>query len=303
MDPLLVTHQYDSTMTARASSISELNLHKIQQAVKWVVYLLLIVNWGFYIFEDWNRAVHTLNPSSTFFDWAREFATSIDESAWFILLLLLELETYILDDEDWQGWARKTVHGLRLACFAMILHTVYAFAVTVIEYRPTVVVENVSSLCDMANEYISYVYNLEYTEVTEQSCGSLSNETQFYRVGNDPVVSTIEGLHLERDLAWADLVEVVTWLLIILSIEVVVRFQEHKITGGTLISVANKLKIFWYLILCVLAVYWASLSHWLYTWDTFLWIAGFAAIEMNINEWRDELLEEKHKNVATGVNL
>lgn len=36
----------------------------------------------------------------------------------------------------------------------------------------------------------------------------------------------------------------------------------------------------------------ATLSHWLYTWDTFLWIAGFAAIEVNINEWREEFLEE-----------
>lgn len=290
-------------MIARISSISESNLHKIQQAVKWAVYMLLIVNWGFYIFEDWDRALHTLNPSSTFFDWAREFATSIDESAWFVLLFLLELETYILEDEDWKGWVRKTVHGVRLVCFAMILHTVYAFAVTVIEYQPTVIVENVSSLCDMADDDISYVYNLEYTEVTEKTCHSLSDETQFYRVGNDPVVSTIAGLNLERDLAWADVVEVVTWLLIILSIETVVRFQEHKITAGKLISAANRLKVFLYLILVVLAVYWASLSHWLYSWDTFVWIAGFSAIEMNISEWRDELLEDQHESITAGENV
>ncbi len=290
-------------MIAPISSISESNLHKIQQAVKWAVYMLLIVNWGFYIFEDWDRALHTLNPSSTFFDWAREFATSIDESAWFVLLFLLELETYILEDEDWKGWVRKTVHGVRLVCFAMILHTVYAFAVTVIEYQPTVIVENVSSLCDMADDDISYVYNLEYTEVTEKTCHSLSDETQFYRVGNDPVVSTIAGLNLERDLAWADVVEVVTWLLIILSIETVVRFQEHKITAGKLISAANRLKVFLYLILVVLAVYWASLSHWLYSWDTFVWIAGFSAIEMNISEWRDELLEEQHESITAGENV
>jgi len=280
-------------MIARISSISESNLHKIQQAVKWTVYLLLIVNWGFYIIEDWSRAVHTLDPGSTILEWTREFATSIDESAWFILLVLLELETYILEDQDWKGWIKNTVHGLRLVCLAMILHTVYAFVVTVIEYQPTVIVENVSSLCDMTDDQVSYVYNLEYTDVTEQTCGDLSDQTQFYRVGNDPVVSTIEGLNLERDLAWADVVEVVTWLLIMVSIEVVIRLQDNKVTGGSLISVANKLKVFLYLILAVLAVYWASLSHWLYSWDTFLWIAGFAAIEMNISEWRDELIEER----------
>jgi hypothetical protein len=288
-------------MIARISSISESNLHKIQQAVKWIVYALLIINWGFYIYEDWNRAVHTLNDGSTVFDWAREFATSIDESAWFIILFMFELQTYVLEDQDWKGWVSKTVHGIRLVCFVMIMHTVYAFALTVIDYEPTVGVENVSNLCDMTNDDVSYVYNLEYTEITEQTCGSLSGESQFYRVGNDPVVSTIAGLNLERDLAWADLVEVVTWLLILLSIEFVVRVQEHGVTGGMAISVANKLKIFLYLILFGLAVYWASLSHWLYTWDTFVWIAGFAAIEMNISEWRDELLEEQHGTVTAGA--
>ena len=93
----------------------------------------------------------------------------------------------------------------------------------------------------------------------------------------------------------------VTWLLILLSIEFVVRVQERGVTGGMAISVANKLKIFLYLILFGLAVYWASLSHWLYTWDTFVWIAGFAAIEMNISEWRDELLEEQHGTVTAGA--
>ena len=55
--------------------------HKVQQVVKWTVYTLLIINWGFYIYEDWDRAVHTLTADSTIFDWASEFATSIDESA------------------------------------------------------------------------------------------------------------------------------------------------------------------------------------------------------------------------------
>ena len=274
---------------------TRLDLHKAQQAIKWLVYALLIVNWGHYIAEDWNRATHTLGPASSIFDWAREFATSIDESAWFVLLFMYELETYVLDDKDWKGWVARTVHTVRLICILMILHTVYAFAITVGQYQPTVPVEGVSDVCQMAGDDISFVYNLEYTAITEQSCESLSDESRFYWIGADPIVSTIDGLNLERDLAWGDLVEAVAWLLIIIAIELVVRFQERDITGGTAISVANKIKALLYLLLFALAAWWAYLSHWLYTWDTFLWIAGFAAIEMNINEWRGEILEETEK--------
>lgn len=276
-------------MTAEPLSTPPSRAHKIQQAIKWLVYSLLLVNWGFYIHEDWDRATHVLTESSTLLDWAGEFATSIDESAWFILLFMLELETYVLEDHDWKSWVTRTIHGVRLVCILMIMHTVYAFADTVVDYGPTVPMENTSSLCDLAEDNLTYVYNLEYTAITSQNCGQLSGENAFYKVGSDPVVATKRGLTLERYLAWSDLVEVVTWLLILLSIEGVVRLQDRGITDGTAIYLANRLKILSYLVLFGLAVYWATLSHWLYTWDTFVWIAGFAAIEMNISEWRDEI--------------
>ena len=280
-------------MSAETASSPNHDLHKLQQAVKWIVYSLLLVNWAFYVHEDWDRGTHTLDAGSTLFDWTREFATTIDVAAWLILILMLELETYVLEDQDWKGWVVKTVHGIRMLCFIMIAHTVLAFAITVKDYQSTVMVENASSLCDLVGQDLSYVYNLEYTEISAETCSDLSNESQFYKVGVDPLVSTLDGLTLERALAWADLIEVIAWLLIILAIEIVVRVQERHIHSSPVITVANRFKLFFYLILVGLAAYWAWLSHWLYTWDTFVWIAGFAVIEMNISDWRDELMEAR----------
>lgn len=277
-------------MTHQAAASADSNVHKIQQAVKWTVYTLLIINFVFYIFEDWNRAVHTLHAGSTLLDRTSEFATSLDESAWFLLLFMFELETYVVEDEDWTGWVAHTVRGVRLFCYVLIAHTVYAFLIVVINLQPTVAVENVSNLCDMVNTNVSYVYNLEYTEVSERTCGELSNESQFYWLAEDPIVSDMEGLKLERHLAWVDLVEVVVWLLILLAIKIVVRLQGRGATPGALMSTANALKIFLYLSLIAMGIYWATLSHWLYFWDELVWIGGFAAIEMNVSEWRDELL-------------
>ncbi|MEM7359363.1 MAG: hypothetical protein AAF431_09710 [Pseudomonadota bacterium] len=286
-------------MNAFAAKARNVDWHRVQQVVKWVVYTLLLVNWVFYIFEDANRAFHTLTPESGFFKWTAEFATSIDEAAWFILLLMLELETYILGDDEWKGWVAKTVRGIRLLCFVMIAHTVVANTNAVQDYQPTTVWENVDHLCDIADQDVSYVYNLEYTEVTTETCNDLPTADQYYQVGDDPVISTFAGLELERDLAWADLVEVIVWILIIFAIEMVVRLQDRDITSGTLITLANRGKIVLYSILGVIAIYWGTLGHWLYTWDEFLWIAGFGAIELNVNEWREEILE--HQAEEAGV--
>ena len=285
-------------MTVRDAICSRVDLHRLQQVVKWIVYGLLIINWGFYILEDWDRATHTLGPGAGFLKWTGEFATSIDESAWFILLFMFELETYVLDDEEFKGWTAKLIHAARIICFLMILHTVYAFANTVDEYAATVPVENAASLCDLADDDVSFVYNLDYTNVNEDTCGNLSTASQFFWVGVDPIVSTADGLALERQLAMGDLVEVVMWLLIIACIELVVRLQERGVTSGRTITTANRLKLAGYFVLFGLAAWWATLSHWLYTWDTFVWIAGFSAIEMNISEWRDEILEEAEPALA-----
>lgn len=277
-------------MSALTTTVARANLHRIQQTVKWVVYALLLVNFAFYIYEDWDRAVHTLTADSGALDWAREFATSIDEAGWFILLFMYELETYALDDDALEGWVTPVLHGVRIACFVMLAHTVFAYTDSAMQMYPTTPVENVTSLCDLAGRDVTYVYNLEYTAINGDNCVTLSDASQFYWLGQNPLVATADGLALERELAWVDLAEAVIWLLIILSIETVVRLQNRGVTGGRIIATANVTKVVLYLALAGIAVYWATLSHWLYAWDEFVWIAGFAAIEMNVNEWRDEML-------------
>ncbi len=279
-------------MLLKLAHFDEARLHRIQQLVKWVVYTLLIVNWLFYIAEDSNRAMHTLVPGDSIVKWLREYSSSIDTSAWLLLIFMFELETYTLEDKSWTGWVAKTVHGVRIVCFLMLAHTVIAYLASANEIAPTVLVENAASPCDVADQDLSWVYNLKYTDITSENCTSLSDATEIYEVGDDPVVSSFEGLELERDLALVDVIDAITWLLIILAIEIVVRLQARSITSGRLIIVVSRTKILLYLILVGFSAYWGSLGHWLYVWDTFLWIAGFAVIEMNIQEWRGEIREE-----------
>lgn len=280
-------------MNSPAAAHNPNRAQRLQQVFKWVVYSLLLINWGFYIHEDWTRAVHTLTDASGFLDWTAEFATSIDESAWFILLAMFELETYVLEDEQWKGWVALTVHGIRILCYIMIAHTVIAFAGTVVEYRPTIPVEGATSLCDLTDRDFSYVFNLEYTEITPENCHELSGADRFFQLGDDPVVTDAEGLELERDLALADAIEVVIWLVILLAIELIVRLQERNITGGTLMFMTNLTKRILYGVLIGIGIYWAWLGHWLYFWDELVWIGGFAAIEMNVSDWRLEIIEGK----------
>ena len=280
-------------MEAVTTAGADLRLHRIQQGVKWTVYTLLLVNFGFYIADDIGWASHTLHAESTVLDWTTAFSTSIDELAWFILLGMFELETYALSDRAWTGRVARLVHGLRLACYLMLAHTIYAYTSNVVVLQATQPVEDATELCDLADADLSYVYNLDYTEITRETCDGLSTASEFYRVGKDPVVTDMAGLSLERQLAWADLYEGIAWLLAILAIEVVVRLQERGVTGGALMRTANWGKNLLYASIMGVGVWWASLSHWLYLWDEFLWIGGFMVIGMNLSEWRKEIIDEQ----------
>ena len=44
-------------MAHQAAVSADSTVDRNQQAIKWMVYTLLIINFVFYIFEDWNRAV------------------------------------------------------------------------------------------------------------------------------------------------------------------------------------------------------------------------------------------------------
>lgn len=264
-------------------------MHRAQQAIKWAVYTLLLVNFGFYIAEDWNRAMHSLDAGATLFEWTTEFATSIDELGWFLLLGMFELETYVLEDEQWTGWSSALIRGVRLACYLMIGHTVVAYGAAALEIESAPAVNDVDTLCELADGDTAYVYNLGYTTITEANCESLSGASQFYWVTEGTVVTDPAGLELEQRLYWVDVIEAVAWLGIVLAIEAVVRLQDRGISGGKAISLLNGTQLVLYLLLIAFAIWWATLSHWLYFWDELLWIGGFAAIEMNLSEWREEL--------------
>ena len=261
--------------------------------IKLVVYSLLLFNFVFYVRDDWVIAGHTLHSGSTFLQWASAYNTTIDESAWLLLLLLLEMETYLLAGRDLSRAHEIISLVTRLCCYVVLAHTPYAYAMTVYDLSQAPIIEGVTDLCQLAGQNLSYAHNLVYTKITDGNCSELSTARQFFF--NDPpdhlVVQDEMALALERRSALVDLVESITWLLILLSIEVVVWLQDRDITRGLLVKSANLAKVLLYCLLWFAIGYWIYLGHYMFAWDEFVWIVGFVAIEMNVVERRKDTIE------------
>lgn len=276
----------------RAPADSRERRHRRAQALKWTVYTLLLLNGSFYFVEEIQMAAHTLKHGATLYEWTEAFATTIDNLAWYGLLIMFELETYVLEDDAYERrWVAWALHGVRLVCYVMLMHTVVARTTSLNDAWNAPLVEGVTDVCQVANDGLSWGYNFDYVEITPQNCGDLSTDTQFYRL--DPlVISDSAGLEMEKRQTAVDFSDAIVWLLVIWAIELTVWLQNRNITGGTLMAVSHAARFF-YLVLFAHASWWIYTGHYVYAWDQILWILGFWAIERNLSEWRDEIVEEK----------
>src|SRR5690606_21446212 len=55
------------------------------------------------------------------------YADSIDTAAWLVLLIMLELETYVIPDEKIKGWVDRTISIVSFVCWALILYSLYGY--------------------------------------------------------------------------------------------------------------------------------------------------------------------------------
>ncbi len=262
------------------------------QLIKLVVYSLLLINFVLYIKDDWEIAAYTMRNGGDFLDWTGAFATTIDESAWIILIFLFEMETYILSDEPLSRPKAFLMLGARIICYISLSHSMYAFGTYVYELSQATLIVDINSLCQLIDSNISYANNLVYTELNTDNCLNLTTATQFFYIDPENLIVVDEaGLVIEKQLAWIDFFEVVIWLLILASIEIIVWLQDRGTTTGLLIRSLNFAKFILYSLLWVAIIYWIYRGHWMFAWDEFVWIAGFIAIEMNVADWRDEINE------------
>ena len=281
-----------SSITHSAQSEAPVTRHRLRQWTKAVVYGLLLINFGFYIIDDWAIADHTVHDGWTWLDWTAAFVTSIDLAAWFILLFLFELETYLLSDEAFTPGRVRLMHGIRLVCYVFLAHTLYAYGNAALDLNDASRAEGVTDLCQLADGELSFGSNLDYAVIDKDNCRELSSDNRFYMIEQGSVVTDSTGMQIERQLVWIDFFEAATWLVILLLIELTVRLQDRGISSGPLLWVATRGKFALYGLLWGAAAYWIYRGHWMYAWDEALWILGFMAIDGNLSEWREEMEQE-----------
>ena len=261
---------------------------KLFQAFKYVIYLFLTMNiYWFYVEEV--LAAKTQFPNGIGIDLIiNAYAATIDTAAWVVLLLMFELETYVLEDENFTKRVTWSLHTLRAICYAFIVYAFYGYIANLLALDSMTPLANVSDLCALAGQW-SYSTTLdEYTAITAANCNSFTTASAFVRFDEMQAVVDLEGQKDIIALAWIDVINSAVWLLVVIVLEIDVRVQERQRYEGAILYASNGIKFVLYALLFCAAIYWGINGDFVDFWDAFLWLVAFIFIELNVFEWHKE---------------
>ncbi len=260
----------------------------LYRAIKYTIYVLLAINIGMFLYTEWQAARHTFQDGVSPGDVIEAFTATIDTAAWVILLLLFELETFVIPDTRLRGNLRWALHGVRAFCYLFIVYAFYGYVLECLGlYR--VLPLAAADPCALADTGAALLTGLnEFVALDAANCAGLA--APFWQLAPvpDALISTDAVLGAARKLAWTDAINAGNWLIIVLLLEIDVRLQLAGHLGGRLLRLSELGKALLYSILLACALYWGYAGTFLDFWDAFLWLAAFALIEMNVLEWQAE---------------
>ena len=267
-----------------------LNRSRVFQFFKYTVYALLTVNVYLFFAEEWAASPHRFLDGIGPQDIIEAFAASIDTAAWVGLLLLFELETYILDDKHFTRRVSWALHGLRGFCYLGIVYVFFDGYISKLFFLlGATPLAGVADLCTLVDGSWAYAIDLdEYTILTAANCAAMSLSNTFMQFPGLAAVADHAGLRDIVRLAWVDVINAGVWLLVVLVLEIDVRLQERGKLAGTALRASNLSKYLLYSILVLALIYWALKGDFVDFWDALLWLVAFVFIELNVFDWRQE---------------
>lgn len=263
--------------------------NRLYQLFKYTVYALLTLNIYLFFAEEKAAAALEFADGIAALDIIGAYSATIDTAAWVILLLMFELETWVLEDVQFTRPVALFLHGLRALCFIVIVYAFYGYVTNLQFVADVVPLAGVSDLCALAADGWSYAVTLDdYVAVTAANCGSLSDASSFFRFPGLPAVVDAAGSTEIIRLAWLDVINSSVWILVVLVLEADVRLQEHNRLEGFALLASKAAKLVLYTTLFLAAVYWGVKGDFVDFWDAFLWLVAFVFIELNVFTWRAE---------------
>lgn len=260
------------------------------QLFKYTIYMLIVVNIVYFLREEYLASATRFQDGLSWDKLTEAFSQFTDSFGWFILLMVLELETYIISDERLKGnlkWALNAVSGICYFFIVLAFLGYWAHMQTIFAFDP--IAE--TNACALAGNGTTYAEDLyEFVELTADNCSTIPAPL-YQHAGLNIVADEAKFVELEK-LAITDVINAGAWILIVVVLWIDIFLQLRGELTDKLYRWNGYVKIVLYGTLIVACGYWASLGDFMGFWDALLWILAFFFIELNLFQWHESTAEE-----------
>ncbi|WP_226704969.1 hypothetical protein [Microbulbifer elongatus] len=267
------------------------NRYTLFKVFKYTVYCLLAYNVYAFFVENHAAAGTVFADGISLGKIIEAYNDSIDTLAWVVLLLVFELETWVLSDEKLKGSTKWALNLVSAFCYVFIVYSFYGYFSEMVSLTHLLPVSG--SACDLAaNGGWSMVLEQDdYVALTAANCASLS-DASLLRLADAQIVGDAVIWREIQWLAWVDVINAGAWLLVVAILAFDVWLQLRHQLSDSIMRYSQVIKGLLYFTLLMCAIYWGINGSFLDFWDAFLWLVAFFFIEMNLFEWQAETSAE-----------
>ncbi|SHE99762.1 hypothetical protein SAMN04487965_1129 [Microbulbifer donghaiensis] len=263
------------------------NRYTLFRVFKYTVYLLLAYNVYAFFLENHAAAGSVFGDG---LQWGRvieAYNDSIDTLAWVLLLLVFELETFVLADDKIRGWIKWALNGISAFCYLFIVYSYYGYVAEMLYVTELLPVAQ--PVCELAAQggWQMVVGQDDYVALTTANCTALA-DSRVLQLADAQILGDTAIWTEIKWLAWADVINAGAWLLIVVILAFEVWLQLRHELSDRVMRYSQMVKAVLYFTLFLCAIYWGFSGSFLDFWDAFLWLVAFFFIELNLFEWQAE---------------
>lgn len=273
-------------MTLLVEALSQ-RTERAFQLFKYAIYGFLIINTLFFLWEDYRAAQFVFAGGVTPAQIIEAFPTFVDSFSWFVLIIVFELQTFVIPDEKLVGRLKWGLNGLAGLCYVFVFLAnigYYEKSLTMYGFEAT----EQTDPCQLVGSVDAYTIKFdEYELLSAETCINAPKGLQYI---NEHVSIAAENSILRdiQALAAADVINATTWIILLLLIWLDILLQLAGKLSDKLLRASAYMKGALYLILIAACAFWFWIGEWVDGWDALLWILAFFTIELNIFNWHNE---------------
>lgn len=269
---------------------------RLFQLAKYVIYAILTVNVVHFVVEAAGGVAYTFGEGLGLGDLIVAYADPIDSAAWLVLLLILELETYVLEDDAIGRRLWLLLQAITALCTVAIVYAFYGYVANL--FLPNGFAAYAGPPpCTLAGEGASVLRTLdEYVPLTAETCLQLKRGV-LHNAELD-MFATPDAFHELSQLVWLDIVNAGTWLVVVVILQIEVYLQSTRLAASRLFRAYKALKLPLYGLLLYCVVRWWMLGDGWNAWDALVWLVAFFFIEVNVMSWQEEVARERGEGQA-----